>query len=219
MKRVLVILASMGLLASGADVASAETWGQWRYDAAHSGINDAQGTITKNDALHWRVRWSKKPDEHKTYLTQAIVTETSVIVGGTKIGKDGKPHAQIWSYRPTDGAQQWVRQLPCGRVQPPAMALSDGVLLATIVDCPDPDGWQDRIAFVNATTGAKIKILPMNASVSTPTIADGMAIYDNFSESAGGVHRPGGDDAHQDRGLRRELLLELRRQRAAPGHE
>lgn len=184
MRKTLTVSVIVGsLLATSAGSALAAQWVQFRYDAAQSGINADETAITVSNADTWAVDWELYPSSTRRYTTSPIVTEDAVIVGGSKIASNGLPKATLWSFDVDTGSMNWVRPLSCARMRLPSMGLSQGMVVASLTGCA-PTLLGDRVAFVNAATGALQRTLQFTGTVGPPTIDGGSAIFNNAGEIA-----------------------------------
>jgi hypothetical protein len=168
------------LIVTTAASAYAAQWSQFRFDAGQSGINGEETTIGLSNANRWQQAWNHPPTAEQTFTTAPIVTEDTVYVGGSRINVDGLPKARVWAYDLVDGDELWVLHLPCESVQGPGMALGAGSIVATLDGC---GGNADRVALIDALTGAKRKVLNFQHPLGSPTTVGGTAYLPNLGTS------------------------------------
>jgi hypothetical protein len=183
MRKMLVTFIAGALLATAAGPAFATQWVQFRYDAGQSGVNPEETTITPANADTWQVDWELYPGT-KRYTTAPIVTEDQVFVGGSKLLGDGSPKAYVWSFDVATGAVNWVRPLSCAKVRPSSMALSLGTIVVSLTGCAPAFPAGDRIAFLDAVTGAHLRTRQLNGNAGPPTVDGGTAVVNNAGEIA-----------------------------------
>jgi outer membrane protein assembly factor BamB len=183
MRRKLFIALITGSLLTAASPALATQWVQFRFDGGQSGVNPDEATITVSNADAWRVGWELYPSARR-YTTAPIVTEDQIIVGGSKLLGDGSAKAAVWSFDVATGAVNWVRPLTCARVRPSSMALGQGTIIASLIGCAPAFPAGDRVAFIDATTGAHLRTRQLNGNVGPPTIEGGTAVVNNAGEIA-----------------------------------
>ena len=134
-------------------VAQADEWRQYQYDAAGSGFNPNEVTISPDNANRWRVRWSKHPTATRTFRSDPLIDEDSVYVAGYQDG--GAEKVALWSFDLATGHLNWVTRMPCAAFYP-HLIMGDGVIVVTNLDddsrCADGLDWT---FFVDTETGDK----------------------------------------------------------------
>lgn len=138
-----------GLAAAPAHAAGADGWTQDGYGPGHSGYNPAESVINSSSIADVKLRWTVKPGPGepgcRPPAVPPLVHEGRMFVldGGTVGGYDVKTGKRLWQYKP-------------GWVNAAGLAVVDGLVLTTEVNCFSQSNYDSHVVAINAKTGAEV---------------------------------------------------------------